>query len=289
MLPPSDRIALETTVVGFAQDAFHLVCAAFFEQRLLDHLDAYRDSADVTIDNLPTDWAALVLNGPRARGILSACSDADLSNTGFRWLFVRQITVAGVDLWAFRMSHAGELGWEFHIPRKGALRVYDALMAAGEPLGLTDCGSFAMHALRMEQSLKGAGQLTNEVTMAEADVLSCARSDKAYMGRDMTLALANCWICAYLQIEPDGEIGGHGGGAVLCNGQVVGATASVAYGPTVGQIVAFGYLRPESAHPGTSPEVVIHGVPRAALVLTEPAHDPQGILPRTDAIEVAAE
>ena len=32
------RIELETTVVKLADDAFYLVCAAFFEQRLLDHL-----------------------------------------------------------------------------------------------------------------------------------------------------------------------------------------------------------------------------------------------------------
>ena len=38
MLNRAGRIELETTIVRMADDRFYLVCAAFFEQRLLDHL-----------------------------------------------------------------------------------------------------------------------------------------------------------------------------------------------------------------------------------------------------------
>jgi len=65
---------------------------------------------------LSSSWAALALNGPRARDVLAACTDAALDNAAFRWLSAQQITVAGHPIWAFRMSYAGELGWEFHLP-----------------------------------------------------------------------------------------------------------------------------------------------------------------------------
>ena len=136
----------------------------------------------------------------------------------------------------------------------------------------------------MEKGFKGAGELTNEVTLAEADVLRFARKDKGYLGRDKTLNTDLPWICAYLEIEPDGEIDGHGGEAVLLDGYVVGSTASVAYGHTVGKILAFAYIKPVAAKPGTELTVVIHGQPRAARVLGEPAYDPDSLLPRTDAI-----
>ena len=42
MLNRRGRIELETTIVRMAEDRFYLVCAAFFEQRLLDHLAAIR-------------------------------------------------------------------------------------------------------------------------------------------------------------------------------------------------------------------------------------------------------
>ena len=42
MLNRRGRIEMETTIVRLAEDRFYLVCAAFFEQRLLDHLALQR-------------------------------------------------------------------------------------------------------------------------------------------------------------------------------------------------------------------------------------------------------
>ena len=283
MLNRAGRIELETTIVRMAEDKFYLVCAAFFEQRLLDHLNHNLADENATITALSSDWSALSLNGPRARDVLQKCTDADLSNAGFRWLSAQEITVAGHSIWAFRMSYAGELGWEFHMPDAACPDVYNALWAAGEAHNIADYGSFAMNFMRMEKGFKGAGELTNEVTLAEADVLRFARSDKDYLGRDKTLNTDLPWICAYLEIEPDGKADGHGGEAVMLNGQVVGSTASVAYGPTVGKILAFAYIKPEAAKPDTALKVVIHGKPRAARVLGEAAYDPESLKPRSDA------
>jgi dimethylglycine dehydrogenase len=282
MLNARGRIELECTVVKLGDDRYYLVCAAFFEQRLLDHLARHRGDANVVITNLSESWAALALNGPQARTILAQCTDATLSNAAFPWLTAQQITVAGVPLSAMRMSYAGELGWELHIPRDGALTVYDALRAAGDPLGLADYGSFAMNSLRMEKAFKGAGELTNEVTLAEADVLRFARSDKPYLGRDRTLNTDLPWVCAYLEITPNGEEDGHGGEAVLLDGRVVGSTASVAFGHTVGRILAFAYVKPHVNVAGTMVEVVIAGQPRPGRILGAAAHDPDATRPRMD-------
>ena len=289
MLNRRGRIELETTIVRMGEDRFYLVCAAFFEQRLLDHLAQHRGGEDATVTALSAEWSALSLNGPKARDVLAACTDASLSNAVFRWLSAQQITIAGHEVWAFRMSYAGELGWELHMPNAACLDVYTALWAAGEAHGIADYGSFAMNAMRMEKGFKGAGELTNEVTLAEADVLRFARTDKDYLGRDKTLNTDMPWVCAYLEIKPDGEADGHGGEAVLVDGRVVGSTASVAYGPSVDKILAFAYLKPHAAKPGMALEVIIHGKPRSARVLGEPAYDPQSLRPRTDTVAEAAE
>jgi len=284
MLNRRGRIELETTIVRMGADRFYLVCAAFFEQRLLDHLACHQGTDQATFTALSDSWGAVSLNGPRARDVLSECTDTALDNTSFRWLSAQEISVAGHTMWALRMSYAGELGWELHMPNAAMVDVYTALWAAGEKHGIVDYGSFAMNVMRMEKGFKGAGELTNEVTLAEADVLKFARRDKDYLGRDCTLNTDLPWICAYLAIEPDGEIDGHGGEAVVLNGQVVGSTASVVYGPTVGKILAFAYIRPYAAAPGTELQVIIHGQPRAAHVLGEPAYDPASLRPRTDTI-----
>ena len=181
------------------------------------------------------------------------------------------------------MSYAGELGWEFHMPNAACRDVYNALWVAGRPHGIADYGSFAMNVMRMEKGFKGAGELTNEVTLAEADVLRFASTDKPYLGRDLTLNTDLPWVCAYLEIEPDGIADGHGGEAVLHKNQVVGSTASIVFGPTVGKILAFAYIKPKTATPGTELQVVIHGKPRNARVLGKPAYDPESGKPRMDA------
>ncbi|MEX3015434.1 FAD-dependent oxidoreductase [Gymnodinialimonas hymeniacidonis] len=289
MLNRRGRIELETTIVRMAGDRFYLVCAAFFEQRLLDHLAQHRDGEEVTFTALSDSWGALSLNGPRSRDVLAACTNARLENASFRWLSTQQIDIAGHDVWALRMSYAGELGWELHMPFTAMADVYAALWQAGQTHGIADYGSFAMNVMRMEKGFKGAGELTNEVTLAEADVLRFARTDKEYLGRDLSLNSDLQWVCAYLEIEPDGKIDGHGGEAVMHDGRVVGSTASVVHSPTVGKGLAFAYIVPEAAVPGTALEVVIHGTPRPARVLAEPAYDPQNLAPRTDADAVAAE
>lgn len=282
------RIELETTVVRLAEDRFYLVCAAFFEQRLIDHLEAQKEAADLRILNRSTEWAALALNGPRSREILSAVTDAPLDNAQFRWLSAQEIDAAGHRLWAFRMSYAGELGWEFHGSRKAIAALYDGLAQAGTAHGLVDYGSFAMNAMRLEKGFKGAGELTNEVTLPEADVMRFVKLDKGdFLGRDATEASAAAalpWVCVYLEVAPDGEADGNGGEAVLLDGKAVGTVSSIAFGPTVGKILAFAYVKPEAAVPGTALEVMILNKPRPARVLSAPAYDPDSKLPRSDAL-----
>ena len=286
MLNERGRIELETTIVKLDDARYYLVCAAFFEQRLLDHIARHQGDADIAVTCLSESWGALAINGPQSRAIMQQVTDAPLDNANFKWLSAQEITIAGHKLWALRLSYAGELGWELHIPRDGMVDVYQALSDAGEAHDMTDYGSFAMNAMRMEKAFKGAGELTNEVTLPEADVMRFVKLDKAFVGKENTIALQGAdmpWICAYLSIETDGDIYGHGGEAVLLDGVVVGSTASVVYGPTVGKVLAFAYLKPHAAQDGTELEVIIHGKSRRATVHAEALYDPTSALPRTDA------
>ena len=67
---------------------------------------------------------------------------------------------------------------------------------------------------------------------------------------------------------------------VSLNGKPVGLTSSVAYGHSVGKILAFAYVKPEAALPGTEVEVMLLGDPRQGRVLGEAAYDPENLRPR---------
>lgn len=282
MLNRRGRIELETTVARLAEDSYYLVCAAFFEQRLIDHLEQQRIDEQVNIKSLSNTWSALALNGPRSRDVLAACTASSLTNASFPWLSMREIDIAGQSVRAMRMSYAGELGWELHMPNEDCLAAYKQLWSAGQVHCIANYGSFAMNVMRMEKGFKGATELTNEVTLTEADVLRFVRDDKSYLGKEASDSASARWRCVYLAIEANSDIDGHGGEAVLRDGKLIGATASIVYSPTVNKVLAFAYVDPDIALNSELLQVIIQGEPREAHLLNEPAYDPGSLLPRTD-------
>ena len=293
LLNARGRIEVEITLIRITRERYYLVCAAFFERRLIDHIASAGAPGEYDVINRSRDWGALSLQGPKSREVLSRTTDAGLDNASFGWLRARTIEVAGHETLALRMSYAGELGWELHGEARAMADIYDALMKAGAAHGIVNYGSFAMNVMRLEKGFKGAGELTNEVTLREADVMRFVDMDKGdFLGREATLASIRAaesgkmpWVCAYIGIETDGdtESDGHGGEAVLHKGRVVGSTSSMAYGHTVGQGLGFAYLQPSAARPGTELTVVVMNSERPAKVLGAPAYDPDNLLPRADA------
>ena len=217
--------------------------------------------------------------------MLGQVTPARLDNASFRWLSARNIPVAGVEARVLRLSYAGELGFELHIPRAQAQAVFDALWEAGEGLGIAHYGSFAMNAMRMEKMFKGATELGNEVTLPEAGLMRFARMDKegGFLGEEATrrgLEPGRCrWRCAYLEIEA-GHADCLGGEAVFDGRECVGAVSSGAWGPSVGASLAFAYLSPELAAPGFELEVLVLNERRRARVLGAAKHDPDNLRPR---------
>ena len=82
------RIEIELTIVRLEESRFYLMCAAFYEQRLLDHLKQQKADENAEIRNLSDDWSALSLQGPYSRDVLAATTDAALDNASFRWLIL---------------------------------------------------------------------------------------------------------------------------------------------------------------------------------------------------------
>ena len=57
--------------------------------------------------------------------------------------------------------------------------------------------------------------------------------------------------------------------------KIIGVTTSGAYGHTVGMSLAFAYVQPQYAEPGTKLDILILGQNYQATVLNEAAYDPK--------------
>jgi dimethylglycine dehydrogenase len=189
---------------------------------------------------------------------------------------------------ALRLSYQGELGWELHVPMAHMPAVYEALWAAGQDFGIANFGSYALNSMRLEKAYKGAGELTNEVTLPEADVMRFVKLEgRDFVGKEATEAsLAKTrngglpWVCVYMEVDAADKADPHSSETIYLDGKRVGQVSSGGLGLYTGKSLAFGYVSPEAAQPGTALEIMVLGEKRPATVLAEPVYDPASDLPR---------
>ena len=127
--------------------------------KVMQHLEyllqAVWPELDVYATSVTEQWSAAALSGPKARDVLSALVDIDVSNAAFPFLAVAacNLRVNGDHTPArlFRMSYSGELAYEIHVPANRGREMWEAVIAAGQPFGIMPYGTEAMSTLRIEK------------------------------------------------------------------------------------------------------------------------------------------
>ncbi len=240
------------------------------------------DDGSVEACDVTADWACISLWGPQARRILQAICEDDLSNEGFPYLTAREITIHGAQAEAQRLSYAGELGWEIYVRPQSSVDLWDALSAAGRPLGLLPVGYKALDSLRLEKGYRMWGSdITPAENPYEAGLGFCVRipSGGAFKGHAALKQAREAGIVyriCTLTVEDDDCVI-YGGEALSSNGSIVGRVRSGGYGYTVGKNIALADLPVELAVEGTLVELDEAGNPRRAQVCRDALYDPEGL------------
>ncbi len=108
---------------------------------------------DVAIEDVSERTAALSLQGPLARAILQRVSPADLGAAALKYFRLVQTTVRDVPVTISRTGYTGDLGFEVWVDASRAIDVWDAIVEAGAPYGITPAGIWAMDIARIEAGL----------------------------------------------------------------------------------------------------------------------------------------
>lgn len=274
-LTPAGGTQSEFTVSALADGSIYLTSAAAAEEMDEDLLRARAAGFDVSVANVTGERGVLGLMGPKSREILSALTDADLG-AGFPWLSLREITVAGLPVRALRVSYIGELGWELHAARADLPALFDAVEAAGKPLGMGFFGAHAMNSMRLEKGYRAWGaDFTTERTPAETGAGPLVKPEgHDFTGREALIARMAAddrWETVLLALETDGvePFYSH---TVFHRGKPVGVVTSGGWGHRTGRALALAYLRSRGLREGLSVEIL--GRPVAAQVLDAPPYDP---------------
>lgn len=241
-------IEADLTVARFGEDRFYIVTGTGFRTHdfgwIADHVPA---GAKVDTTDVTEDWGTLSLMGPKARDVLAAVTEADVSNAAFPFGHAREIAIAGSTVRALRITYVGELGWELHVPIGAIGEVFDALMAAGEPFGVKPVGYRALESLRLEKGYRAWGSdITPNDTPLEAGLGFAVKLKRNadFVGRSALLAVAGQPLKKRLMgftAGPDVVLLGRE--TILRNGEPVGYLTSGGYGYTLGKAIGYGYVR----------------------------------------------
>lgn len=215
--------------------------------------------------------------GPLARDLVQPLSKDDFSHAGLKYFRARKARIAGVPVVAMRLSYVGELGWEIYTSADNGLRLWDALWAAGQPLGVIAAGRAAFNSLRLEKGYRLWGtDMTTEHDPYEAGVGFAVRPAKGeFLGREAIDGRGEETASRRLRCLTidDGRTVVLGKEPVFADGAPAGYVTSAAYGYTIGKPIAYAWL-PATADIGSSVEIEYFGRRVAATVAAEPLVDP---------------
>jgi len=142
--------------------------------------------------NYSSYYSQLALQGPRAAETLARLTKVDFAairNYWFTWG-----TVAGIpNVMIARTGYSGEDGFEVYIPsdESTTVKMWDALLDAGNEFGIRPCGLGARNTLRLEAGMSLYGhEISEDINVLEAGLTRWLKMDKGpFIGRDALLAV----------------------------------------------------------------------------------------------------
>ena len=277
-------IAGDATVTRVAEDEFWVVSSGMAERYHKRFFDMVPLPEGTTFDSMTEAMCGFNVAGPKSREMLQGLTDASLATEDFPFMRSQRIKVAGVDCLALRVSFTGDLGWELHCATEDQAALYQALLEAGQTVGAGPVGARALMSMRVE---KGYGSWSREYSPEyfphEVGLAALCKMDKAFLHKGaLQQALKQPPREDLVLVAVDEEdvtasnADATGGEPIAKDGVPVGRVTSGAYGYSVGQSLALGYVKHGTTAPGDVVEVMILGRPHRARILHEPPFDPKG-------------
>jgi len=281
MLGVRGGIAGDFTITKLAEDHFLMIGSGIAERYHQRYFNSVPRPETVSFESLTEAWGGFNVAGPNSRQLLGRLTDADLSDEAFKFMRNQAISIAGIEARAIRVSFSGDLGWEIYVPIEHQLQLYEALLKAGEALGVRPIGGRALLSLRIE---KGYGSWSREYSPEywpqEVGLDRLIKLDKPeFLGRDAYLAIKDKPPREKLvvaEVETTNADANGGEPVFLIDGTPVGRVSSGAYGHCVGASLALCFIKTDYATAGTELDIAILGMPHRAKILEHAPFDPKG-------------
>ncbi|RLP75245.1 glycine cleavage system aminomethyltransferase GcvT [Mycetocola tolaasinivorans] len=229
-----------------------------------------------TVTDASAHTALIALQGPRAAEILTGLLPEAEHETlaALRYYAAHEFSIDDQPVLVARTGYTGEDGFELFIPDTAAPGLWDTLLAAGLTRGLIPCGLAARDSLRLEAGMPLYGnELTSALTPFDAGFDRVVNLDEGhdFVGRAALEAAHATGVRRVLVgLRGEGRRAARAGYPILVDGEAVGTVTSGQPSPTLGFPIAFAYIDPAYATPGTPVQADLRGKPEAFTVTATP-------------------
>lgn len=254
MLNPQGGVADDVLVYRLGEEAYWVVVNAANRHKDVAHMQAHR-FGEVAITDQSDAYCQLALQGPKAQAVLEALAPAHGIPQRY-YSFLADVAVAGVNCLISRTGYTGEDGFELYAPAGDAQTLFDALLAAGGPLGLQLCGLGSRDTLRMEASMPLYGhEMDDTISPLETGLGAFVKMEKPdFIGKAALLAAGEP-LRARVGLKIIGRGIAREQYPVLHQGRQVGITTSGTFIPTLDAPVAMALV--EAAHQGVGTQLAV--------------------------------
>ena len=225
-------------------------------------LQRHADGFDCEVADRAGDYAMLAVQGPRARDIVQALSDAPLPGR----FTAEPRRIVGLDVLVCGTGYTGEDGVELLTRPQDAVAVWDELMRRGAaPIGLA-----ARDTLRLEVCFHLYGNdLMESRGPIEAGLGWACKEDTGFIGAEAVRTVREAGPAEKLVpfVMTAGGLARQGN-PVVGGGEVTSGTM----GPSLGVGIGMAYVPTALATPGTAFEIDVRGKQRPAEVHTKPLY-----------------
>ncbi|HOT98157.1 MAG TPA: glycine cleavage system aminomethyltransferase GcvT [bacterium] len=230
----------------------------------------------VTLTNESDNLSLLALQGPMAQRILQKLTALDLNGLEYYWL--DEAEAAGVPMMISRTGYTGELGYELMFENRHAVRVWQAVMAAGAEFAIEPIGLGARDTLRLEMKYCLYGNDIDQTTNPlEAGLGWITKLNKGeFIGREALLAVKAAGLKRKLiGFDMPGKAFPRHGYAIWKDGERIGTVTSGTFAPSLEKGIGTGYVPAALAAVGTPIEIEIRSTRMPAAVCETPFYKKQ--------------
>jgi sarcosine oxidase subunit alpha len=254
-----DGIAFDDgTAARLGPDRFLVTTTTANAARVMQHMEYARQvlwpELDVQTVSVTEQWSQYAVAGPRSRELLERLFDGalDVSDEALPYMGVLDFTFAGVRGRLYRLSFSGEMAYEFAVPAMYGQAALEALMKAGEGLGVAAYGTEALGVMRIEKGHVGGNELNGTTTARDIGLGRMMSTKKDFIGRVMAQRPGltdpdRPAFVGFRPVQPGVRLraGAHflamGAAATAANDE--GYMTSVAYSPSLATWVGLGFLK----------------------------------------------